>query len=331
MPKLAHNFVQGKMNKDLDERLVPNGQYRDALNIQVAASEGSDVGAIENVLGNTKQNKKTSSVNWDANFGLSNPVCIGAAKDTLNDKIYWFITATDGDAILEYDQSTGFIAPIIVDTRSTSILAFSASYKITGINILEGMLFWTDDNNEPRKLNISDYKTATAAVITGTSLNDTTEIYSRDFLAEDITVIRKSPKKKITLNISSTLSAAGNNNRGAGTNPVILNPVNFNQGGVGEFPKTGDVVLAWGESQRITPLSAFENKKVILTGEEKDENGIVREYIVTGTLKTGTFTSSGEVVGNYIGATITLDVVPRDVPNESIACLLYTSPSPRDC
>ena len=44
MPKLARNFVQGKMNKDLDERLVPNGQYRDAQNIQVANSEGSDVG-----------------------------------------------------------------------------------------------------------------------------------------------------------------------------------------------------------------------------------------------------------------------------------------------
>ena len=45
MAKLQHTFVQGKMNKDLDERLVPNGQYRDAQNIQISSSESSDVGA----------------------------------------------------------------------------------------------------------------------------------------------------------------------------------------------------------------------------------------------------------------------------------------------
>ena len=56
MAKLQRTFLQGKMNKDLDERLIPNGQYRDAQNIQVSTSEGSDVGAVENMLGNTLQN-----------------------------------------------------------------------------------------------------------------------------------------------------------------------------------------------------------------------------------------------------------------------------------
>ena len=46
MPELKRLFTSGKMNKDLDERLVPNGQYRDAQNIQVSTSESSDVGAI---------------------------------------------------------------------------------------------------------------------------------------------------------------------------------------------------------------------------------------------------------------------------------------------
>ena len=52
MPEIKHNFTGGKMNKDVDERLVPNGEYRDAMNIQVSTSEGSDVGTIQNVLGN---------------------------------------------------------------------------------------------------------------------------------------------------------------------------------------------------------------------------------------------------------------------------------------
>ena len=46
MPEIKNTFLQGKMNKDLDERLVPNGQYRDAWNIEVSTSEGSDVGAV---------------------------------------------------------------------------------------------------------------------------------------------------------------------------------------------------------------------------------------------------------------------------------------------
>ena len=39
MAELIHTFTRGKMNKDLDERLVPNGEYRDALNLELASSE----------------------------------------------------------------------------------------------------------------------------------------------------------------------------------------------------------------------------------------------------------------------------------------------------
>jgi|TARA_Y100000114_G_scaffold77620_1_gene71394 hypothetical protein len=52
MPEIKNTFSQGKMNKDLDERLIPNGQYRDAMNIQVSTSEGSDIGVAQNILGN---------------------------------------------------------------------------------------------------------------------------------------------------------------------------------------------------------------------------------------------------------------------------------------
>ena len=52
MPEIKNTFLQGKMNKDLDERLLPNGQYRDALNVEVSTSEGSNVGVVKNVLGN---------------------------------------------------------------------------------------------------------------------------------------------------------------------------------------------------------------------------------------------------------------------------------------
>ena len=52
MPELIHTFTTGKMNKDLDERLVPNGEYRDALNLEISTSDTGNVGSLQNIDGN---------------------------------------------------------------------------------------------------------------------------------------------------------------------------------------------------------------------------------------------------------------------------------------
>jgi len=72
------------MNKDLDERLVPNGEYRHAENIQVSTSEGSDVGTVQNILGN--------SLVGGQDFITPNSTCVGSVADEKNDKLYWFIS-----------------------------------------------------------------------------------------------------------------------------------------------------------------------------------------------------------------------------------------------
>ena len=53
MPTIKNTFIKSKMNKDLDDRLLSNGEYRNAQNVNISRSEGEDVGALENVLGNT--------------------------------------------------------------------------------------------------------------------------------------------------------------------------------------------------------------------------------------------------------------------------------------
>ena len=72
MPEIKHNFTTGKMNKDLDERLVPKGEYRDAMNIQVTTSEGSDVGTVQNILGN--QSVSMVDIHLDS-------ICVGSISD----------------------------------------------------------------------------------------------------------------------------------------------------------------------------------------------------------------------------------------------------------
>ena len=52
MPEVKNTFLKSKMNKDLDARILPNGEYRDAQNVNISKSEGDDVGSLENVLSN---------------------------------------------------------------------------------------------------------------------------------------------------------------------------------------------------------------------------------------------------------------------------------------
>ena len=87
MPELKHHFAGGKMNLDLDERLVPNGEYRKAFNIQVSSSEGSNVGVLQNLLSNEKVLGQSNTIENE------NVVyhCIGSIAEEKNDALYWFV------------------------------------------------------------------------------------------------------------------------------------------------------------------------------------------------------------------------------------------------
>ena len=49
MAELKRNFMGSAMNKDLDERLVPTGYYRDAQNVERVTSEEYNDGYEQNI------------------------------------------------------------------------------------------------------------------------------------------------------------------------------------------------------------------------------------------------------------------------------------------
>ena len=51
MANITRNFIAGRMNKVVDERLIPDGQYIDALNVRMGSTEQKSIGAIENTKG----------------------------------------------------------------------------------------------------------------------------------------------------------------------------------------------------------------------------------------------------------------------------------------
>ena len=121
MAELKRNFSGGKMNKDMDERVLEPGQYRDARNVQLATSDGSNVGSLQTLLGNTHKTPNVVSDDYSS--------CVGILPLPEKDLIYYFVAAggtknfvplQKKDYIIEYDTNTGLTKYVFVDIYSVT-------------------------------------------------------------------------------------------------------------------------------------------------------------------------------------------------------------------
>ena len=146
-------FSAGKQNRDNDPRVIPNGEYIRLVNGRIARSEGSSVGALENTRGNEAI---TSYVDVNA-------VVLGSIRDVGENKIYYFVKGSEEDGIWEYDELTNEREPLIRSSHiNQNTLNFNVNNLITGVNLIgdgeDKLLLWTDNFNEPRKINIARAK-----------------------------------------------------------------------------------------------------------------------------------------------------------------------------
>jgi len=116
MAELNHNFIKGRMNLDLDERLVADGEYRKAMNIEVSTSEGSNVGTVQSVLGNGMQ---------QPNLAPTGGQVVGFIKNGKTNKGYYFVqgeksNSMQKDMIVEHSASSGS-TPVLVDVYDVSL------------------------------------------------------------------------------------------------------------------------------------------------------------------------------------------------------------------
>ena len=157
MAKLQRNFIKGRMNKSLDERLVPNGEYIDALNVRVGSTELSEVGVIENSKGNSRLTTLSYVTGSPpTNYPLSSDAkCIGAYQDSANETIYWFVTDPSHtgpqvtgklDLIVSYntnDSSVTYHVTSVDDGGGVNTsLNFNEQFLITGVDKVDDMLFF---------------------------------------------------------------------------------------------------------------------------------------------------------------------------------------------
>ena len=188
MANITRNFIKGKMNKMVDERIVPNGEYIDALNIRMGSSEGSEIGVIEN----TKGNIILTNLRYDGTDLSLDARCIGAFDDGANETLYWFVHDPDFgpsltgklDLIVSYNTKTSIIIYHVISVNDgggiNTTLNFNSKYLITGVNKIEDLLFFTDNYNAPRRINV---KTNPSNPLSGVD----------GFTDEAILVIKKPP------------------------------------------------------------------------------------------------------------------------------------------
>lgn len=156
MAEAKNHFISGKMNKDIEDRLLKDSEYRDALNITVGKAGENNVGSIENI--------KSNVLAYATSLGYLNAQPIGYIVDEKNDCIYWFVTTfayetgvkeyptiDDYCAILKYDQKNSIFSTVL----ERRFLRFCKKHLITGVNIVDNYLFWTDNFNQPRRLDLS--------------------------------------------------------------------------------------------------------------------------------------------------------------------------------
>ena len=118
MPEIKHNFTGGKMNKDLDERIVPKDQYRDAMNIQVSTSESSDVGTAQNILGNEFIQNPLHNFAGELN---PDAVAVASIADEKDDTLYWFVWSPECDYIFSYKRNATSVETIFRDMNKDTL------------------------------------------------------------------------------------------------------------------------------------------------------------------------------------------------------------------
>jgi len=310
MAEIKKNFTKGRMNLDLDDRLLPQGEYREALNIQISGSEDSDVGSVKNILGNTLSigtNNFLSAWNSDA-------ICIGSIADEKNDRIYWLVTtygntisANRYSAIIRYNRNTNSSELVFVD-KLNEVLKFDTNNYITGINIVDDFLFFTDGVSEPKKINIP-------VCISGTtSLGITTTISGVTATEEHVTVIKKKPTRAPEIFLVRQDA-----------------PTNF-----GEFDDFTFLGVSVDDSVTLTITTASArniNANDILLLSDPNEQGSlptnaqVRLKVTTSTHVSSTQTIVAEVV--FIDSSTTSDTIQFDYLVEDLEDVIFEKVFPR--
>jgi len=157
--KDTHVF-SGVMDTDTEARYMNGANYRYLLNARSAINTQGSFGAVEDVMGNVLVN----------NPYLQNGTnkVIGSYEDIGGQSCIYFVWSSLGyHSIFRWYLQTNTIEkiyqvrdPLVYDVFFNNPLDFKENNLITGVNLAEDNLYWTDNNAQPKSISISDFTDA---------------------------------------------------------------------------------------------------------------------------------------------------------------------------
>lgn len=157
MAEVKNTFLKGRMNQDIDARILPEGEYREAINLLISRSKSATVGEFENILGTKIVGSAVSSGGLDL-------AIIGIHVDEITNTLYVFATNFDNEdsnsrataanecLIASYNLTASTGPQILVEGF---FLNFNKSFPINQTNLVDTLLFFTDNLNQPRRIDVS--------------------------------------------------------------------------------------------------------------------------------------------------------------------------------
>ena len=153
---IINNPFNGKLNLDVAEYRISNGDYLDALNITKDAQGRGQDRVVSNIVGNTL-------LPYTLPAGTNK--IIGFYADRVRNRAYYFLWNSGGyNSILYYSVDDNLVQKVLeskTDSNGVDILSFNPSYKVLSVNLYyrddEGdILFFNDGLNPPRSLNVNN-------------------------------------------------------------------------------------------------------------------------------------------------------------------------------
>lgn len=152
---IINNPFNGKLNLDVSDYRITNGDFIDALNITRDAEGSAQDRVVSNILGN-------ENIAYTLPAGTNK--VIGFYPDKIRNRGYYFIwNSNNFHSILYYNMDTNTVVKVLqskTDSDGVDILSFNPSYKVLSVNIFyrddEGdILFFNDGLNPPRNINVT--------------------------------------------------------------------------------------------------------------------------------------------------------------------------------
>lgn len=147
----------GGINTDDDVRFVGSGDYRSSAYMRSGSSESQNAGAAESMPGNL--------LIENANLPAGQNTVVGSAKWVENESIVYFVHNSNGDhTIWSYNTISGVITIVLgnlddagfgIPNVAGSTLNLSRDFLVYHANVVDNILYWTDNYNPPRKLDLN--------------------------------------------------------------------------------------------------------------------------------------------------------------------------------